>query len=62
MGTILAFFQLFGTTPVSKDVWNRIVKVSLSSFAHSFKSLPGMSSGPVALFSFMRVLTPFLVT
>ena len=50
-GKIWAVFQSSGTVPRSRDCWNNITKISWSSNAQIFNSLPGMSSGPVAFLS-----------
>ena len=50
-----AVFQSSGTVPESKDFWNITVSTVWISSAHIFNKLPGMLSGPGALFTLILV-------
>ena len=51
--------------PWSREAWNKVQSVSTTSSHRVFSSLPGIASGPVALYglmSFSSFNTPFLLT
>ena len=51
--------------PWSREAWNMVQSVSTTSSHRVFSSLPGIASGPVALYglmSFSSFNTPFLLT
>ena len=50
MGDTLANFHLLGTTPSESDWLNNLHKEGAISLASSFNNLPGIPSGPPALF------------
>ena len=52
-GTTLASFQSTGTIPVLYIRVKIIDKGSASTFEHRFKTMPGSSSGPQVLLTFM---------
>ena len=60
-----ADFQSNGIFPLSIEIWKRWAKPGANSSVASFSSLPGMLSGPVALWglmSFRSVRTPLMLT
>ena len=48
-GTMLAFFQSVGTSPVSRKYWYSLIRIGANWLAADFKMKAGTSSGPVAL-------------
>ena len=54
IGTTFACFQSRGTSTADSDCWNILVKIGVISLEHCFKTLIGILSGPLALFSFKR--------
>ena len=48
-------FQSNGILPLSIEIWKRWARPGDSSSAASFRNLPGMLSGPVALWGLMSI-------
>ena len=60
-----ADFQSSGIFPSSIEIWKRWARPGANSSAASFSNLPGMLSGPVALWglmSFRSFRTPLVLT
>ena len=60
-----ADFQSSGIVPLAIEIWKRWARPEANSSAASFSNLPGMLSGPVALWclmSFRSFRTPLVLT